>query len=407
MHTFRTIQHSTVQIDLGAINDNCTVIRNHIGKDCGLCGVVKADGYGLGASKVASLIGQRASMLAVYSPDEAGEILTTGNSTPLLVLAPVHSVERVHSMYLGLLSGQVHLVLHDVDHLQSLLHLADRTRVPINVHVKVDTGLHRGGCALLDAPALISKVIQDERLKLTGVMTHFISAVHDEALTKLQHDRLSQVLHAVQAPLPPECVIHEANTAATAQWKWAHRDMVRVGLAWTGTVPHGVPSMEGLQPVVSWRSVLAHVKNVSAGEQVGYSGKWAASRQSRIGIVPVGYAAGYPMGVGAEAERKGAFVRVFDAEFKKVLGDAPVVGCVCMDQIAVDLTEISEIGIGCGVELISRNSASEATLEKIAQVAGVVPHAIISRISPKVHRTYIEPTLEVNTSTRACEIGVA
>ena len=407
MHTFRTIQHSTVQIDLGAISDNCTVIRNHIGKDCGLCGVVKADGYGLGASRVASLLDQKVSMLAVYSPDEAGEILASGNTTPLLVLAPVHSANRVHTMYRGLLSGQLHLVLHDADHLQSLLRLADRIRVPINVHVKVDTGLHRGGCALSDAPMLICKVLQDERLKLTGVMTHFISAVHDEGLTRLQHDRLSQVLHSVQAPLPIGCVVHEANTAATAQWKWTHRDMVRVGLAWTGAVPHGVPTILGLQPVVSWRSALAHVKNVSAGEQVGYSGKWTARRPSRIGIVPVGYAAGYPMGVGAEGDRKGTYVRVFDAECKKALGDAPVVGCVCMDQIAVDLTEIPETGIGSGVELISRNAESRATLEKIAQIAGVVPHAIISRISPTVHRSYIEPALEVSTPTRPCKIDVA
>jgi alanine racemase len=112
------------------------------------------------------------------------------------------------------------------------------------------------------------------------------------------------------------------------------------------------------------------------------------------------------MGVGAEGVRKGAFVRVFDTEFKKALGDAPVVGCVCMDQIAIDLTEISGNGIGCGVELLSRNAASEATLEKIARVAGVVPHAIISRISPKVHRTYIEPSFEVMTPTRACVIDV-
>ncbi|MBC8201721.1 MAG: alanine racemase [Planctomycetes bacterium] len=407
MHTFRTIQHSTVQIDLGAIKNNCTVIRNHIGKDCGLCGVVKADGYGLGASRVASLIGQNASMLAVYSPDEAGEILNSGNTTPLLVLAPVHSIERVHAMYRGLLSGQLHLVLHDIDQLKSLLRLANRTRVPINVHVKVDTGLHRGGCALEDAPALIRTVLRDERIKLTGVMTHFISSVHDEALTKLQHERLTKVLHAVQTPLPDECIVHEANTAATARWKWTHRDMVRVGLAWTGTVPNGVPAISGLQSVVSWRSVLAHVKNVSKGEQVGYSGKWTAKRQSRIGIVPVGYAAGYPMGVGAEGVRKGASVRVFDAEFKRALGDAPIVGCVCMDQIAIDLTEISGNGIGCGVELISTNASSEATLEKIAQVAGVVPHAIISRISPKVHRTYIEPSLEVVTPNQSREIEVA
>jgi len=391
MHTFRTIQHSTVQINLGAIERNCTVIRNHIGKDCGLCAVVKADGYGLGATRVASVLEQSVNMLAVYSPDEAGEILASRNKAPLLVLAPVHSIDRVHPMYRGFSTGQLHLVVHGGDHLRSLVRIAERLSVPLNVHVKIDTGLHRGGCALDNAKILIEKVLQNHRLKLTGVLTHFVSAVHDEDLTRLQHDRLSQVLHSLSSPLPIDCVVHEANTAATMQWDWTRRDMVRVGLAWTGSVPNGVEAIAGLQSVVSWRSRLAHVKNVAAAERVGYSGKWTARRASKIGIVPVGYAAGYPMGVGAEGEKIGAYVRVFDAQFGTSLGDAPVVGSVCMDQIAVDLTDIPASQIGSGVELLSTDMQSEATLQSIAEVAGVVPHAIISRISPKVHRSYLEP----------------
>ena len=80
MHTFRTIQHSNVQIDLGAIDRNCTVIRNHIGNHCNICAVVKADGYGLGAVRVASRLAQTARMLAVYNPDEAGELLVCRNN---------------------------------------------------------------------------------------------------------------------------------------------------------------------------------------------------------------------------------------------------------------------------------------------------------------------------------------
>ncbi len=399
MHTFRTIQHSTVQIDLGSITHNCTVIRNHIGKECGLCAVVKADGYGLGVVKVASVLGREANMLAVYSPDEAGEIIASGNVAPLLVLSPVHSIDRLHPMYRGFSDGQLHLVLHGEDHLQSLIRISDRVGKPLNVQIKVDTGLHRGGCSLANARELIEKVLLDQRLELTGVLTHFVSAVHDEDLTRLQHDRLSQVLHSLTVPLPTSCMVHEANTAAMVQWDWTHREMVRVGLAWTGSVPHGVDKIEGLQPVVSWRSRLAHVKDVAAGERVGYSGSWMARRPSRIGIVPVGYAAGYPMGVGTEGEKKGAYVRVFDAQFKTDLGDAPVVGSVCMDQIAVDLTDIVGNEIGCGVELISVNRESKATLEHIAYVADVVPHAIISRISPKVHRTYLEPRNIIATNS--------
>ena len=397
MEPFRTIQHSTVQIDLGAIRHNCTVIRNHIGEDCDLSAVVKADGYGLGASRVAGQLEQFASMLSVYSPDEAAELLASGITTPILLLAPVYSVDRLHPIFHGIATGQLHLVLHGEEHLHSLLAIAEATRKPLNVHIKVDTGLHRGGCQLENAGSLIEQVIQEKRLRLTGLFTHFISAVTDESLTRLQHDRLHKVVQDLFLPLPETCVVHEANTASMVQWDWSHQDMVRVGLAWTGIVPKGVAPLEGFEPVVSWRTRLAHVKNVSAGECVGYSGKWMARRQSRIGIVPVGYAAGYPIGVGAEGDRDGAFVRVLDEKFTKVLGDAPVVGSVCMDQIAIDLTDIPHHGIGCGVELITTAPESKATLERIADVAGVVPHAIISRISPKVHRAYVEPSLEIVT----------
>jgi alanine racemase len=376
------------------------VIRNHIGKDCGLCAVVKADGYGLGAVRVASVLGKKADMLAVYSPDEAGELVSANNATPLLVLAPVHSIDRFHPMYRGLTTGQIHLVLHGEDHLSSVIQMSSKVKTPLNVQIKIDTGLHRGGCQISDAVRLFEIVNQNPMLNLSGALTHFASAVFDEPLTRLQHERFNQILHSLSFQLPSNFILHEANTAATMQWDWSHLDMVRVGLAWTGTVPNGVAPIDGLQPVVSWQSRLAHLKSVSTGERVGYSGTWTASRPSRIGIVPVGYAAGYPMSVGANANQVGAYVRIFDDQFRITLGEAPVVGSVCMDQIAVDLTEIDGHQIGSGVELISQNTESKATLNNIAEVAGVVPHAIISRISPKVHRSYIEPSFEIATSTR-------
>lgn len=394
MHTFQTLQHSVVQIDLGAIEHNCVAIRNHIGNQCKLCTVVKADGYGLGAVRVAARLQQHSDLLAVYSPDEAGELLSSGIRTPILILAPIHSVDRFHPVYRGLSQGTVHLVVHGADHLASLIVLAQRYGIVLNVQVKVDTGLHRGGCEFSEAKMLIDTIQAQPQCQLTGVMTHFVSAVHDEGLTRLQHDRLDEVIQSLERPLQSNCFIHEANTAAMAQWRWTHRNMVRVGLAWTGTVPRGVTPITHTLPVVTWRTRLAHLRQVQAGEQIGYSGKWSSNRQSNIGIVPVGYAAGYPIGVGKEGTRPCAYVRVYDEQFKTPLGDAPVVGSVCMDQIAIDVTDIPQMGVGCGIELISIDPTSKASLERIAEVAGVVPHAIMSRISPKVHRTYVSPITE-------------
>jgi alanine racemase len=406
MQMFRSIQHSMVQVDLGAVNHNCRIIRAHIGEQCQLCAVVKADGYGLGATKVASQLGEHAELLAVYSPDEAGELLVSGVTTPILVLSPVHSVDRFHPMYHGLTRGDVQLVVHGVSHLESIIQLAKRIGRSLPVQVKVDTGLHRGGCGLQEATSLIEMIRSHQMLELKGVMTHFISAVHDEELTRVQHNRFNHILQSLSSPLPDDCLLHEANTAGTVQWKWTHRNMVRVGLAWTGAVPVGVAPLQDILPVVTWRTRLAHLKCVKSHEQVGYSGKWTATRPSRIGIVPVGYAAGYPMGVGAEGDSEGAFVRVYDEQFKNVYGDAPVIGSVCMDQIAIDLTDIPDCGIAHGIELISSNEQSKATLTSLSAVAGVVPHAIISRISSKVHRTYLEVQPTTNTSNQKQNVSI-
>ena len=390
MHTFRTLQHSVLQIDLGAIDHNCGVIRNHIGNQCKLCAVVKADGYGLGAISVASQLQQHADLLAVYSPEEAGDLIVGGISKPILILAPVYSVDWFHPIYRGLAQGNIHLVVHGEDHLDSLETLAKRFGITLHVQLKIDTGLHRGGCDMHRAKSIIERIENHSSIRLSGLMTHFISAVQDEELTRLQHDRFDDVLQSLEVSLPPNCLIHEANTAATLQWPWTHRNMVRVGLAWTGAVPSGVTPLQNIRPVVSWRTRLAHVRQVQAGERVGYSGKWKAQRASRIGVVPVGYASGYPIGVGASGSTGGAFVKVFEEQFQTSLGDAPVVGSICMDQIAIDLTDIPESEVGCGIELITTDTSSQANLEQIAKVAGVVPHAILSRISPTVHRTYLE-----------------
>jgi len=394
---------STLQVDLSGVAQNCHAIRSHIGSQCKFCAVVKADGYGLGALCVGSTLADHADMLAVYSADEAGALLAAGIRKDILVLAPVYAVDRFHPLYRGMMGGIVHLVIHGEDQLQGVLQMASRFGSVIRVQVKVDTGLHRGGCDPKEATRLVHLILNDKRVSLTGIMTHFASSVHDAEMTRLQHDRLDQLIKPMASVLQPDCLIHEANTAATMQWRWTHRDMIRVGLAWTGTVPAPLVGLDAFRPVVSWTTHLAHIRPVKNGEQVGYGGTWRAGRDSLIGVIPIGYAAGYPMGVGADVTGNGSFVHVLTSRNGESIGDAPVIGAVCMDQIAIDLTDLphDKIRVGCGVELLSTRSESRASLGNVAIAAGVVPHAVISRISSsKVHRTYRNEGVHVEFPTK-------
>ncbi len=398
---------STLQVDLWAVEQNCAAIRSHIGSKCKFCAVVKADGYGLGAVRLATKLAHHADLLAVYSADEAGVLLGGSVQSDLLVLAPVYGCDRLHPLYRGIMKRKVHLVIHSEDQLRSVLQMATRFGSVINVQVKVDTGLHRGGCDAIEAKRVIETILGDKRVALTGIMTHFASAVHDEEMTREQHKQFDQVIEPIKTRLPEHCVLHEANTAATVQWKWSHRNMVRVGLAWTGTVPAPLDGLPTFRPVVSWTTHLAHIRSVKNGDLVGYGGSWTATRDSLIGIIPIGYAAGYPMGVGADATGGGAFVHILrDGE---TVGDAPVLGAVCMDQIAVDLTELpkEKLNLGCSVELLSTRACSKASLRNLAFAASVVPHAVISRISSsKVKRTYrCETTNIVSTKVNTLALG--
>jgi alanine racemase len=394
---------STLQVDLSSVAHNCRAIRSHIGSKCKFCAVVKADGYGLGAIRLSSTLSQHADMLAVYSADEAGTLLAAGIRSDILVLAPTYDVDRFHPLYGGIMEGSVHLVIHGEDQLKAVMQMASRFGSVIRVQVKVDTGLRRGGCDPKEADRLIHLILNDNRLSLTGIMTHFSSAVHDEEMTRLQHSRLDQLIEPLATVLQEDCCIHEANTAATMQWRWTHRDMIRVGLAWTGTVPSPLVGLDAFRPVVSWTAHIAHIRSVKKGEQVGYGGTWRATRGSLIGVIPLGYAAGYPMRVGADIEGNGSFVHVLTGKNNEPVGEAPVIGAVCMDQIAIDLTDLptNKIQLGCKVELLSTRSGSRASLSNVAIAAGVVPHAVISRISSsKVHRTYRNEGVQVEFPTK-------
>ncbi len=377
-------------VNLDAVSRNLSMLRAHIGEGVGVCAVVKADAYGLGAAKMAiHLQTCGVDMLAVYDVDEAGLLVDAGVSVPILVLAPVRSISAMHPVQRGLGKGQIHLTVHGHSHLEAVARLAASGSGPQPIHVKVNTGLNRGGCNCSQAVSLIGRAKADDRVRLAGVMTHFAAAAQDERRTWDQHVEFDKVLMA--SDVPADVLIHEANTAAAIRWPWARRSMIRVGLAWAGHVPHGVDTDVPLQPSVRWLSKLAHVRRVAAGECVGYGAAWRADRDSLIGIIPVGYAAGFPIAAGAGSGGSGAVVAVRDAATSDLLGHVPVVGSVCMDQMAVDLTALAEsvCGLDAEVELISPSVQSPASLPRLAEAAGVVPHAVLCGISSRIQRQYV------------------
>lgn len=404
---------STLEIDLGAIDHNMSVIRGLVGPSCRLCPIVKADAYGLGVSGVARrLVGAGADMLAVYSLRQAIETAAAVNaSTPVLVLMPVSSLPREDEIVRLMLAGRLHLVVHDEANLEALDACVRALGVELPVHVEVDVGMSRGGARPEEASRLVRALAAHPNLRLAGIFAHFSNSRADSALTARQLEAFDMVVAANRRFIPDEALEHVASTYALARARRYHRSMVRFGLAWLGYGLEELCGFDGesatdrapllaagdLHPVVRWTSRVVQSKSIAAGTPVGYGSRWIAERPSTVLLVPVGYADGYPVARDAHARQ---YVRLRTPAGDAV--DAPVVGAINMDQITVDATGFHagdhHDWIGCEVELISRNAGAPNSLPALAARSGMIPHELLTRINPRVPRISLsQVSIEVVT----------
>ncbi len=408
---------SVVEVNLSDLDHNMRVLRGIVGPKCGLCPIVKADAYGLGASRVAKRLAyDGADLLAVYTPDQAAELFRAAIGCRVLTLMPVREIARVDELYRGLIADRLQLTVHDMDHVGDLVAITERYGVTIAVHLEIDTGLSRGGCSLEDAPSILKRIASNRRLQLTGIFTHFASADSDVEFTNEQMANFDSFIAANSADIPKDCSIHVASSFAALRHKKYHKTMVRFGLAWAG---YGLEWMNGgeiisaaqqLRPIVTWKSRLVQVKKIDAGTPVGYGSGWTAKRPSVIGLIPVGYADGYPTGLGARDEKpKGASVGILARGENASPQFVPVVGAVNMDQITVDLTDVvasgGEVTVGTAVELISPDGTSPNHLPTLARMAGTIPHEMLCRLNPRLKRVYLAPAVGMDRGTSAAAIA--
>ena len=407
---------SLIEVNLSAVDHNLAVMREMVGEGCLLCPVVKADAYGLGAARLAKrMAGAGADMFAVFSPEQAAALSSSAVGKPVLVLMPVRDFSRGDDLYRMLISGSLHLTVHDLRHLDQLQKLAEKFAAVLPVHLEVDTGMSRGGCSPEEAAMVIRRIAGSRWLRLAGVFTHFTNARSDADRTRLQMEAFDQLLARESACVPSECIVHVASSYAALRHRRFHRSMVRFGLAWTGLALDGIESgevlweSEQLRPIVSWQSQVSQVKVIPAGACVGYSSLFTAERETRIGLVPVGYADGFPI---ARSSRDPRAVRVRAMGLHAPIdGWAPVVGAVNMDQLAVDLTDIEGLaelpggGLGVDVELVSTDRDAPNHLSVVAAAAGLIPYEFLCRLNPRIRRHYVSDAVVPPTASPAMGHG--
>jgi alanine racemase len=368
-----------------------------------LCGVIKKNAYGLGAAALAPrLLQAGCQMLAVYSAQEAEELIKHSVSGPILVLMPVRDLSRTDGLYRHAIAGKLHLSVHD---------LGQRFGMRIPIHLYVDTGMSRAGLSEAELVRLASDLDTWRYVRVAGVYSHLATADSDAAFAQEQRQRFERLIDRVAEVLPQGVMRHLANTCGLMRGPQFHFDLVRVGLGLLGYAPDMEPDdtalgkgrrnkqaalatedspLAGLlRPVVRWLSRVVHVQRYESGSPVGYQSTHRLKRPSVLGVVPVGYGDGYPLLL----SNRGV-VRVQPVGAAEPLAAARVLGCVNMDQIVIDLTELAQDHpdtlLEATVELISADPEAPNALPKLAAMARSHCYEMLCRLSPRLPRRYVK-----------------
>lgn len=366
------------EIDLGAITDNVRELRRRAGS-AEVMAVVKADGYGHGAvpSARAALAGG-ATWLGVAQLTEALAVRAGGVAAPLLSWLYVPGADFDAAILAG-----VDLGVSTEWALAAIAAAARRRGTTARIHLKVDTGLARGGAygdawtSLVHAAAAVRA---EGAVEVVGVFSHFAYADAPEHPTvRAQQSRFDEAVAELEWAGVRPLLRHLANSAATLTNPSAHYDMVRPGLAVYGLspVPHlATPADLGLREAMRVIARLALVKDVPAGQGVSYGHTYTTPAATRLGLVPLGYGDGIPRNASnvAPVAVAGRWVTI--------------AGRVCMDQVVVDLGVDFAGGPGDEVVIWGRGAEGEPTAEDWARATGTISYELVTRLSAQLPRRY-------------------
>lgn len=366
-------------VDLGAVRDNTRALAE-LARPAALLAVVKADGYGHGAVPVAkAALDAGATWLGVALVEEGAALRSEGIDAPILVLSepPLPAAAVV-------VSERLTPVVYTPAGIEALAKANVHADEPLPVHLKVDTGMHRVGCAPDAALDLVDAIAARDELALEGICTHFANADDlDRAHTEGQIARFNELLAELDTRGMRPQLVHAANSAGLLNHPDARYDLVRCGIALYGVAP--APELAdrvALRPVLSLRAQVSHVRDLDAGDRVSYGLRYALPQAGRVATVPVGYADGVPRNLGLA----GGEVLIRGTRY-------PIAGTVTMDQLMVDVTRMpsgdAPVEAGDDVVLLGRDGDEEITAQEWAEHLGTIGYEIVTGIGPRVPRRYV------------------
>ena len=366
--------HETVlEINFNHLVSNLNHFRSKIKPETKLMVMVKAFGYGSGNLEVSNILQfHNVDYLTVAFADEGVELRRAGINLPIMVMSPeVNSYDNIIKYHL---EPEV-FSFRNLSFIEKAMeNLALPEAHPLNVHIKLDTGMHRLGFAKEELPELIRRIQANPMLNVKSVFSHLATADNpaEDAFTLGQIHNFEEGSQLIVEAFP-HALRHILNTAGISRFPQYQFDMVRLGIGL-----YGVPTCEAdkgvLHPVVSLKTTINQIKTVPAGDSIGYNRPGRAVNPMRIGIVPIGYADGLSRLLGNG-----------NGKFYVNGQQVPVVGDICMDMCMLDLTAV-EANEGDIVVIFD----AEYDIADVANACQTIPYEIMTRVSQRVKRVYYQ-----------------
>jgi alanine racemase len=366
-------RQNQVIIDLGAIRHNYLLMKSRVGEGVRVMAVVKANAYGHGIVEVARTIeATGGGDLAVAIAEEGIQLREAGLRANILVLGAATEVAVdaaiAHGLTQTIFEPRMVAVLEEA---------AARLGKTAYVHIKLDTGMNRIGLRTGgEADALAVALAQAPHICVTGIYTHFADADNlPQGTVSTYTQRQLEAFRALRAHFDPSIPAHASNSAMSLVSPEADFAMIREGISLYGYPP--VPTDLPFLPALRWVAEVVNVKDIAAGECVGYGCTFTANRPTRIATVAVGYGDGYHRA----ASNRG----------QMLVGGrrANIVGRICMDQTMIDVTDIDGVAVGSQVVLIGAQGALRIGADEVAAWAGTISYEVLLAVTTRVPRAYL------------------
>lgn len=366
-------EHETVlEINVEALIHNLNQFKKLLKPQTKLLVMVKAFSYGVGSLEMANILQENyVDYMAVAFVDEGIEIRSAGINVPIIVMNP-----NYHSLN-TMIKYNLEPEIYSINRLQQFCDIVRSRELnkQYPIHVKIDTGMHRLGFALDEIDKLIEILLNNKDIiKVSSIFSHLACADDPEKddFTQLQINRLQQVAKKIEDSLNYKINRHILNSWGIMRFPEAQMEMVRLGIGLYGTEPELIQKMN-LETTLRLKTIVSQIRYIPKGDGLGYGQTWVAEQNSKIAVLPIGYADGFRLSL------SNSKYQVLINEHK-----VPVIGRICMDMCFVDITNL-DIKEGDEVEIFGPN----IPISNLAKSADTITYEIISTLSQRIKRVYL------------------